>query len=213
MTFFDHDGDRAIDTTLAVLMAFVLSLALLGLAGYYSHKVDVVRQEYDQQLQQTRLEISKLNSIIAAKDNRIEALRRKVYTVQRELAYLRSEVDRLNLAAYGPKVTRKVSGYAIVTAYTAYHESTGKNPGDKGFNITRSGVPGGYGVCAADPRYWEFGTVLYIEGLGACVILDTGGAIKGKWRFDYMFGGERDTAVKLALQWGRRLTKVWVISN
>jgi len=102
---------------------------------------------------------------------------------------------------------------ALVTAYTAYAESTGKNPGDKGFNITKSGYEGGFGVCAADLRYWGYGTVILIKGLGACVILDSGGAIKGKWRFDYMFGGRRQTAYALAMGWGKRNVMVTVLER
>lgn len=206
MIVFDSKDGKAFDATVIVIFIFALLLVVLSLAVEYNHQVEVAKEE-----------IIALNAIISAKDRKIEDIRHKVYTVQRGMAYLKAEVSRLSLVVTEAKTHSKNSGYAIVTAYTPYFESTGKNPGDRGFNITKSGVPGGYGVCAADPRYWEFGTVLYIEGLGVCVILDTGGAIKqtpkGRWRFDYMFGGTRDTAVKLALQWGRKLTRVKVLGS
>ncbi len=43
------------------------------------------------------------------------------------------------------------------------------------------------GFVAADVnhnKHWKFNTVLWIEGYGVCRIWDTGGAIRGKHRFD-----------------------------
>jgi len=100
---------------------------------------------------------------------------------------------------------------AVVTAYTPYAESTGKTPDHPLFNVTKSGFRGGGGICAADTRYWPLGTVLYVSGLGACVVLDTGGAIKGKYRFDYYIPGDEQSAVRAARKWGRRNTTVYVL--
>jgi 3D (Asp-Asp-Asp) domain-containing protein len=44
------------------------------------------------------------------------------------------------------------------------------------------------GDIAADPRYWKAGTRIYIEGIGVCRVRDTGGAIKGRNRFDVYLG-------------------------
>ena len=105
-------------------------------------------------------------------------------------------------------VTKYPKGVAIVTAYTPHRRSTGKNPGHPLFNVTKSGFKGGGGICAADPKYWPMGSVIYVEGLGACVVLDTGGAIKGKWRFDYYIPGDEKSAEAAAFKWGKR--KAWV---
>jgi len=107
---------------------------------------------------------------------------------------------------------------AEVTAYTPYYESTQKTPSHPAFNITASGLRGGFGVCAADP-IWPFGTVFYVPGLGACVVLDRGGAIRnhrtgGRHAIDFMVAPEwldRTTAVRIAREWGRRRLAVRVL--
>lgn len=75
----------------------------------------------------------------------------------------------------------KYVGKFTGTAYTPSKEECGN---DKGF--TNSGVPIVPGVSVAiDTKYWPFGTIFYIKGLGYTVAMDTGSAIKGKYRFDF----------------------------
>lgn len=75
----------------------------------------------------------------------------------------------------------KYVGQFLGTAYTPSKEECGN---DKG--ITKSGEPIMPGVSiAVDNHYWPFGTVFYIKGLGYTVAMDTGSAIKGKYRFDF----------------------------
>lgn len=82
----------------------------------------------------------------------------------------RSEVDR------GSYI-----GRFIGTAYTPSKEECGNTKG-----ITNSGKPIIPGVSIAiDNKYWPFGTIFYIKGLGYAVAMDTGSAIKGKYRFDF----------------------------
>lgn len=72
-------------------------------------------------------------------------------------------------------------GKFLGTAYTPCTEECGNNKG-----ITNSGKPIIPGVSiAVDKNYWPFGTVFYIKGLGYAVAMDTGSAIKGKYRFDF----------------------------
>jgi len=51
--------------------------------------------------------------------------------------------------------------------------------GGSGRGTTATGVRGGYGVVAVDPRFIPLGTRLYIEGYGYAIAGDTGGSIKG----------------------------------
>jgi 3D (Asp-Asp-Asp) domain-containing protein len=75
----------------------------------------------------------------------------------------------------------KYIGKFLGTAYTPSNEECGNNKG-----ITNSGEPIIPGISIAiDNKYWPFGTVFYIRGLGYAVAMDTGSAIKGKNRFDF----------------------------
>lgn len=75
----------------------------------------------------------------------------------------------------------KYIGKFLGTAYTPSVEECGNNKG-----ITNSGKPIVPGVTLAiDSKYWPFGTVFYIKGLGYAVAMDTGSAVKGKYRFDF----------------------------
>ena len=143
------------------------------------------------------------------RDVQIRALD-SVALAHRRISRLELRVKRLEREPKGFAPQKTIE--AVVTAYTAYAESTGKQPGHPAFNITASGYRGAPGVCAADARYYPFGTAIYIHGLGPCVVLDTGGAIKGPNRFDYYVGGTQEDAVRKAIEIGRRTYRVDILS-
>ena len=90
------------------------------------------------------------------------------------------------------------------TAYTPSPEECSNNLG-----LTASGKPIVAGVSiAVDTDYWKLGTEFYIEGLGYVVAMDTGNAVKGKYRFDYAVF-DKDFAWQL----GRRDWKVYKVKN
>ena len=90
------------------------------------------------------------------------------------------------------------------TAYTPTVEECGNNLG-----YTASGKPIIAGVSiAVDNKYWKMGTKFYIEGLGYVIAMDTGSAIKGKYRFDYAVFDK-----KYALQIGRRKYQVYLVKE
>ncbi|MGE5612992.1 MAG: 3D domain-containing protein [Bacillota bacterium] len=96
------------------------------------------------------------------------------------------------------------AGKFLGTAYTPSKEECGN---DKG--ITKSGAPIIPGVSIAiDNRYWPFGTVFYIKGLGYTVAMDTGSAVKGKYRFDFSVL-DKEFALKLgSRKWDVYLVKL-----
>ena len=90
------------------------------------------------------------------------------------------------------------------TAYTPSVEECSNNLG-----YTASGKPIIAGVSiAVDNKYWKLGTKFYIEGLGYVVAMDTGNAVKGKYRFDYAVF-DKDYALKL----GRRKWEVYLVKE
>lgn len=90
------------------------------------------------------------------------------------------------------------------TAYTPSVEECSNNLG-----YTASGKPIIAGVSiAVDTKYWKLGTKFYIEGLGYVVAMDTGNAVKGKYRFDYAVF-DKEYAQKL----GRRDWKVYLVKE
>ena len=90
------------------------------------------------------------------------------------------------------------------TAYTPSPEECSNSLG-----YTASGKPIVPGVSiAVDSKYWKLGTKFYIEGLGYVVAMDTGSAVKGKYRFDYAVF-DRSFALKL----GRQKWKVYLVTE
>jgi 3D (Asp-Asp-Asp) domain-containing protein len=65
------------------------------------------------------------------------------------------------------------------------------NDGSSFHGRTFSGLLGGYGVVAVDPRFIPIGTRLFIEGYGYAIAADTGGAIKGN-RIDLAIDSQHD---------------------
>ena len=63
---------------------------------------------------------------------------------------------------------------------------------DGGGPTTRWGTRVRYGICAADPSYWGPGSVVWVGGPVASVLIveDTGGAVRGRDRFDVALGDD-----------------------
>ncbi|WP_374712177.1 3D domain-containing protein, partial [Symbiobacterium terraclitae] len=72
--------------------------------------------------------------------------------------------------------------------------------------MTRTGVSVRTGAVAVDPNVIPLGTLLYVEGYGYAVAVDTGGAIKGN-RIDLFSWA----SVADALRFGLQPRRVWVL--
>ena len=97
--------------------------------------------------------------------------------IKHTVTEVREEGLRTNLASRGGMVRGYRSGHRVVTMIATYYDPY--HCGGSGSGRTFSGLQGGYGVVAVDPRFIPLGTRLYIEGYGYAVAADTGGAIKG----------------------------------
>lgn len=93
------------------------------------------------------------------------------------------------------------------SAYTAGYESTGKNPGDPGYGITRMGLQVQHGIVSVDPRVIPLGTRLYVEGYGYSLAADTGSGIIGNM-IDLFYESLAD-----ALNFGRRNLTIYILGD
>jgi 3D (Asp-Asp-Asp) domain-containing protein len=116
-------------------------------------------------------------------------LRREVVStriLKKPIPEIVEEGRRTTLASRGYFSGRRIVTM-VATTYDPYH------CGGSGSGRTFSGLLGGYGVVAVDPRFIPLGTRLYIEGYGYAVAADTGGAIKGN-RIDLGIDSRHDAA-------------------
>ena len=90
---------------------------------------------------------------------------------------------------------------------TAYTPSPDECSNSLGYTASGKPIVAGVSI-AVDTAYWKLGTEFYIEGLGYVVAMDTGSAVKGKYRFDYAVF-DRSFALKL----GRRKWNVYKVLN
>ena len=93
----------------------------------------------------------------------------------------------------------------VATAYCACKKCTGKNPGDPGYGITKSGLPVKPGIAAVDPAVIPLGSNLYVQGYGFALAADTGSAIKGN-RIDLYYPTHEECE-----NYGVRRVKVYVL--
>ncbi len=75
---------------------------------------------------------------------------------------------------------------------------------DGGGSGTRWGTRVREGICAADPRYWGPGSVIYVdEPVNLMLIVeDTGSAVRGRDRFDVCFGDDAGACADFGVQRG-----------
>ncbi len=111
--------------------------------------------------------------------------------VKQPISEIREEGARTALPSRGGFTRGYRSGHRMVMMIPTYYDPY--HCGGSGAGKTRSGLQGGYGVVAVDPRFIPLGTRLYIEGYGYAVAADTGGAIKGS-RIDLGIDSRHDAS-------------------
>lgn len=219
-----------------LLVIAIVALVLAGGFGIYSKimsnnyslKLAELDQEKEMLLKQKEVIESQISNIEIEKekatDELLEKLTEAEMVAQNNLYLVEQNIKLQNFIKEAAKAGVKPQNYGtseIVTdavdyskleylgefegtAYTPTKEECGNDLG-----ITASGKPIIPGVSVAvDTNYWKMGTKFYIEGLGYVVAMDTGGAIKGKYRFDYAVF-DRDYAKQL----GRRKYKVYLVKE
>lgn len=72
-------------------------------------------------------------------------------------------------------------GKLYVTRYTATKKESGN---DAGYTSDGKLISLGFSI-AVDTKYWDYGTIFYIEGLGFAIASDTGSGIKGPNHIDF----------------------------
>jgi len=123
---------------------------------------------------------------VTSRTDGVELNREAISTriVRHSVPEIIEEGQRATLTSRGYFSGRRVVTM-VATTYDPY------NCGGSGSGRTRTGIMGGYGVVAVDPRFIPLGTRLYIEGYGYAVAADTGGAIKGN-RIDLGINSKHD---------------------
>ena len=156
-----------------------------------------VKETYDRidELQTENALIENDNNILR---NKIEILELDKQLLNDEIEDLKDFRDILSKSSY--------IGDFEVTYYTAGVESTGKNPGDEFYGITKSGEPvkEDYTI-SADWTVLPKNSVVYIENVGVRVVKDTGSAIVDK-KIDVY-----EPNIEIALSNGRHMASVYVI--
>lgn len=71
--------------------------------------------------------------------------------------------------------------------------------------LTASNKPVRPGICAADTRFYDFGTRFFVPGYGPCVVEDRGAKVRGR-HLDLYFPSREQ-----AKQWGRQIKEVWLL--
>lgn len=127
-----------------------------------------------------------------------------------EEGFIKEKVVEVNTVKVNDVTKEDLNEYQTfeITAYTAYEESTNKDPSHPAFGITASGERVKANYTAACPKSMSFGTELYIPYFdNTFVCTDRGGAIKNKKLDIYM------KTVKQAREFGRRELEVKVIKR
>lgn len=149
--------------------------------------------------------VDELQTEIALIENDNNILRNKIEILEVDKQLLNDEIEELKDFRDVLSKSSYIGDFEI-TYYTANFESTGKNPGDKFYGITKSGEPvkEDYTI-SADWSILPKNSVVYVENVGVRVVQDTGSAIIDK-KIDVY---EPDLAT--ALKNGRHMAGVYVI--
>ncbi len=167
---------------LLILVTYQLDTLQAEEVQAYRYRLAVVEGKYlaeKQNHDNTKLDLALAKRIIEDKDKQLQAVQQGVYIGKFEVTY-----------------------------YTAGEESTGKNLGDRGYGITKSGTTVEDGrTIAADWDVIPEGSRVFIEGVGIRTVEDTGSMIQGQAIDVYV------EDVETALNNGRHPARVWVLGG
>lgn len=141
--------------------------------------------------------INQKNMIIDKQSIQLEKYQKQLTTYQHNIKcneevikqqnqVIQNQINKLNLLNTELKQAKdankhfKYLGKFLITYYDLSFESCGKNKGDKGYGITRSGNPAEVTVsCAVDTSVIPMGSYIYLEGTGCRIAQDTGNKVIG----------------------------------
>ncbi|TDL30394.1 hypothetical protein E2R51_19015 [Jeotgalibacillus sp. S-D1] len=145
------------------------------------------------------------------KDRDVSLQEKKLAHKNTSKKYIASKLTSNKRGVVPDHIKKYPSKKVTATGYTAGEESTGKNPGDKLYGITFSGVKvkrDTYSTIAADPDVFPIGSILFIPGYGYGIVADTGSAINGKI-IDLYY----DTVDDVFNEWGKKKVNVYVLKE
>lgn len=211
------------------------AIAFLGIAfvavaiAYYSRDIIDEYSLKHQELTYAKKELEEQKTQVEQEKEQVELEREKVLSeaeiiAQNNLYLVEQNIKLQNTLKEAASVGVKPQNYEDAETvnmavdyskleYVGEFEGTAYTPSveecSNSLGYTASGKPIIAGVSiAVDNDYWKFGTKFYIEGLGYVVAMDTGNAVKGKYRFDYAVF-DREYALKL----GRKNWKVYLVKE
>ncbi len=183
-------------------LLFMIALVFLAL-GSYSIKVAIGKNENPLTSVSSPTAIytvqsgDTLSAIASAFHTTVQNIASLNQLINPDMIYVGERLKIPNRPSALPKTAKAM--ICTLTAYTAGYESTGKMPGQPGYDVTSTGQKAVQGLSiAVDPQVIPYGTPVYIPGLGVRIADDTGGAIIGN-RID-VFYNQVQTALKFGVK-------------
>ena len=157
-------------------MRYIIAIGLLASTVIYSISLNNVINQKNTIIENQEVQIIESQNLNSTYQSIINSQRDTIFNQYKNIKSLNVE---LNQAKDANKHFHFIGNF-LITYYDLKYESCNKNPTDKGYGITKSGMPTEIGIsCATDISIIPIGSYIYIDSIGCRIAQDTGGAIKG----------------------------------